>query len=177
MCEPIFARGARIIEIDLTSSTKRKKIVINAPYFAVVMLTTRARLYLEETGSYGFDIRRGDEFGTVGRDNPFIGTVYIDGKATGKIRLLISHYVRVQVTNIESATAIDGIVVTPNDATELDPMAHGLYIGTAGDVAIITPQGTTVVYHNLPAGTTLPVDARIVMATGTTAANIIALRN
>jgi hypothetical protein len=64
--------------------------------------------------------------------------------------------------------------VTPDDATELPTEVRGLYIGTGGDLVV---QGigtdTTVTYKNLPDASYVFVQASKVMATGTTASDII----
>jgi hypothetical protein len=66
--------------------------------------------------------------------------------------------------------------VTPHDTNELATFARALYIGSGGDVSIISPGDTTpVLYRNLQAGTIHPVRAKIVRATGTTATNIVAI--
>jgi hypothetical protein len=65
--------------------------------------------------------------------------------------------------------------VTPSDATVLG-MTKGLYVGTAGNVAVKhTAAGTAVVFSNVPAGTFLPIEVRLVMSTSTTASNIVAI--
>lgn len=61
-----------------------------------------------------------------------------------------------------------------SDAGQVVP--KGLYIGSAGNVRVRPVDDTTTVdFLNVPAGTILPVRARRVLATGTTATNIVAL--
>lgn len=74
-----------------------------------------------------------------------------------------------------SSPAIDGFAVTPNDSTDLTQVSRALYIGTAGNVALITAKGTTLTFVGLQAGQTLSVRAARVLSTGTTAGSIIAL--
>lgn len=71
-----------------------------------------------------------------------------------------------------------GTAVTPNDSTDLPGgRAYGLYIGGAGNVAVVHSAGSTAVtYIGVPVGTILPVEVTRVMATNTTATNIVALR-
>lgn len=65
--------------------------------------------------------------------------------------------------------------VTPSDTTELGP-CKALYIGGAGNVAVhTTGRDASVTFFAVPVGTVLPVSARRVLATGTTATNIVAL--
>lgn len=68
--------------------------------------------------------------------------------------------------------------VTPSDGTDLPIYANALYIGGGGDVAVLAENdadGASVVFKNVPAGGILPVQTRRVLATGTTASNIIAI--
>lgn len=69
------------------------------------------------------------------------------------------------------------VAVVPSDATVLVP-TRGLWVGTVGDVAVIGsgPGQSAVTIKNVPSGTLLPVCVTKVMATNTTAANIVALR-
>lgn len=65
--------------------------------------------------------------------------------------------------------------ITPNDSTDLTLVARALYIGGSGDLKINTPNGDTVTFQDIVAGSLLPVRAVRVYATGTTATNIVAL--
>jgi len=61
----------------------------------------------------------------------------------------------------------------------LDPYAKALYVGTAGDITLVTAgdlsvAGTPVLFKAVPVGT-LPVQVRRVLATGTTATDLVAL--
>lgn len=51
-----------------------------------------------------------------------------------------------------------------------------LYVGTAGNVAVITAGGDEVTFTGIPAGTFVPVQVTRVKSTGTTASTILALR-
>ena len=76
----------------------------------------------------------------------------------------------------DAAPANDYVTITPNDSNDLNRVCRGLYIGTTGDLAIIgQPGSSAVTFSNVAAGTVLPLRASRVMATNTTAANIIAL--
>lgn len=76
------------------------------------------------------------------------------------------------------APARKAAAVTPHDTNNLADYCSALFIGVAGDVALI-PVGsadeTPVVFKNCAAGSILPVQARLVRATATTATNIVAL--
>jgi hypothetical protein len=65
--------------------------------------------------------------------------------------------------------------VTPNDGVDLPIPARSLYIGGTGDVTIQNTAGTNVTFSAVPAGTTLLASTARVMATGTTATNIVQL--
>jgi hypothetical protein len=65
--------------------------------------------------------------------------------------------------------------VTPSDTVNLPTAAQALYIGSAGDVVIHTLDGSQVTFVGLSDGQILPVRTRRVLATGTTAASIVAL--
>lgn len=61
--------------------------------------------------------------------------------------------------------------VTPSDATQI--FAAALYVGGAGDVAVVTEGGDTVTFPACPVGLIIPVRVRQVLSTGTTATNIV----
>lgn len=65
--------------------------------------------------------------------------------------------------------------VTPSDATVLVGV-RGIYIGVSGDIAIVAKGGTApVTLVGAAAGSWYPIMATKVMATGTTAASIVAM--
>jgi hypothetical protein len=66
------------------------------------------------------------------------------------------------------------VAITPADS-DLSAQVRALYIGGSGSVKITDPQGTAVTFVGAVAGTILPVMAKRVWATGTTATNIIGL--
>lgn len=75
-------------------------------------------------------------------------------------------------------------LVTPNDTVNI-PYVGGdgttpnwpcvLYIGTGGNLRVMTEGGDDVVFTNVLGGTTLPVNVVRVYATNTTATNIVAM--
>jgi hypothetical protein len=66
--------------------------------------------------------------------------------------------------------------VTASDTTDLAAgPCRALYVGTGGNVVAVTTAGTAVTFSNVPTGTLLPVIARRVNSTSTTASNIVAL--
>lgn len=69
--------------------------------------------------------------------------------------------------------------VIPHNETKLPLDTKALYIGTGGSLTVQAqndPDGTSVTFTNLPNAYILDVRALRVLATGTTASNIIALR-
>lgn len=66
--------------------------------------------------------------------------------------------------------------VTPSDTVPLVFVAKALYVGTGGNLAIMASEDSAAVtLTNVPAGAIVPVRARRVMATNTTASGIVAL--
>lgn len=66
--------------------------------------------------------------------------------------------------------------VTPDNATGFtNGVSRGLYIGGAGNAAVVNVDGTAVLFSGLTAGSVLPVQAIRVNSTSTTATNIVAL--
>ena len=64
----------------------------------------------------------------------------------------------------------DATSVTPNDSTTFTPSV--IYVGGAGNVAVITAQGTTVTFVGMLAGSVVPVRVKAVLTT-TTATNLV----
>lgn len=74
-----------------------------------------------------------------------------------------------------SSPAVKAAAVTKSDDTVLSA-TRALYVGGSGDVAVIMVDDTTAVtFSAVPAGTILPLRVTKVMATNTSAANIVAL--
>lgn len=71
--------------------------------------------------------------------------------------------------------ALGGEAVTPSDSAELTQVGRALYVGAAGNVAVTTQDGSALTFVGVPAGSTLPVRAKKVLATGTTATSILNL--
>lgn len=65
--------------------------------------------------------------------------------------------------------------ITPDDDADLGTTTQGLYVGGTGDVKVRMESGQDVTFSSVPAGEILPVSVTRVHATGTTAANIVAL--
>lgn len=65
--------------------------------------------------------------------------------------------------------------VTKSDSATLPTTTRALYVGTGGDLTVQGGQGQSVLFKAIPAGMILPIVATKVMATGTTAADLVAL--
>jgi len=69
----------------------------------------------------------------------------------------------------------DAFTVTPSDTVDFLVMARALYVGTTGDVTLVTRGGTTLKFAAVPAGGIIPVRCSRVNATATTASNIVGI--
>lgn len=75
-----------------------------------------------------------------------------------------------------SGPARRAAAVTPSDTVDLTTYAKALYVGAAGNVRVLTVGGEdadATTFANHPVGW-LPVQVRRVLATGTTATQIVA---
>ncbi len=65
--------------------------------------------------------------------------------------------------------------VTPHASTNFAREMEGLYIGVGGDVVVVLPDDSAILFVGVPAGAILPVRCKRVNAVNTTATNIVAL--
>jgi hypothetical protein len=66
--------------------------------------------------------------------------------------------------------------IIPHDANDLADLPKAIYVGGGGDVALMAAADTTSrIFKAVPVGAILPIRARRVLVTGTTATNLIAL--
>lgn len=70
---------------------------------------------------------------------------------------------------------IGGFTVTPNDGADLAKVTEGLFIGAAGNVAVVMQDGSSVTFTGLAAGVVHRLSVKRVLATGTTATGIVGL--
>ena len=76
-----------------------------------------------------------------------------------------------------SSQARTAVAVTPSDTVDLTTYAKALYVGSAGDLAILpvnNTDGNPVTLANHPVGY-CPIQVRRVYSTGTIASGIVAL--
>ncbi len=66
---------------------------------------------------------------------------------------------------VEAASACDAFAITESDTTVVN--FDALYVGTTGDVVVLTGKGSTTTFPTVPAGTILPIKGTKVMAAST----------
>lgn len=71
--------------------------------------------------------------------------------------------------------ASNAAAVTPNDSTDLTYTSRAIFVGGAGNLAIIMAGGQTVTFVGVQAGAIIPIRASRVMSTNTTATSIVAV--
>jgi hypothetical protein len=75
-----------------------------------------------------------------------------------------------------TSPAANGVAIVPDDANDLPTSTRGIYVGTTGDVvAILVGDTLATTYTAVPGGSVLPIRAKRVKATGTTATNLVGL--
>lgn len=68
------------------------------------------------------------------------------------------------------------VAVTPHDVNPLADIPKALFVGTGGNITMRgAGGGVDAVWKNIPSGTTIPFRAEYIRATGTAAADILAL--
>lgn len=72
---------------------------------------------------------------------------------------------------------VHGATITKSDSANLPNVAQALYVGGAGDVAVVTAGGEQLTFVAVPAGTTIPIRVTKVLSSGTSASNIVGLWN
>lgn len=78
----------------------------------------------------------------------------------------------------DAGAARYAFAITPHDTNELALATRGIYVGGAGDITAVLlgdPLPTEILFAAVPAGTVLPICAKLVKATGTTAADLVGL--
>lgn len=76
-----------------------------------------------------------------------------------------------------NSPARNGTEITPDDGTDLANVSRGVWIGGAGNLEVLLQgDSASVTIQNIAAGTLLPICAKRIYSTGTTATAIVALR-
>jgi hypothetical protein len=74
------------------------------------------------------------------------------------------------------APAQNYTAITAHDSTNFTfGLTRAIYVGGAGDIVAVCQDGTAVTFSSVPAGTVLPIKAKRVNSTSTTATNMVAL--
>lgn len=128
-----------------------------APLIIEATATTTTAGYIEATG--------------VDFSNVEVGDIVVSAGSGGNGATSV-------ITQVDAVN--DRIACTPSDfdGTEFSifkPMSGLLYVGGAGDLAVVTDGGDAVTFSAVPAGSFLPVHIKQVKATDTTATEILAL--
>lgn len=71
--------------------------------------------------------------------------------------------------------AYDAFLITPSNSTDLAQTVRSIYVGGGGDINLDTPAGNTVLFVAVPQGLVLPVQAKRVRSTSTTASLMVGL--
>lgn len=76
----------------------------------------------------------------------------------------------------ELGVASQFIQVSPSDSTNFASGSRALYIGTGGDLNVLSYDNpTNHIFRNVPSGFVLPIAVLRVNSTNTTASNIVSL--
>lgn len=67
------------------------------------------------------------------------------------------------------------ITINPDNTKDLPNITKAIFIGTGGDVNIIAAHDDTPVSIYVQSGTLLPIRAKKILSSGTTASNIVGL--
>lgn len=74
-----------------------------------------------------------------------------------------------------TAPATNAFAITPADATDLAEVTRSIFVGGSGNVSVVMQSGQQVTFQGLVSGAFLPIRARRIRATGTTATAIVGL--
>jgi hypothetical protein len=75
-----------------------------------------------------------------------------------------------------NSPAANSLAITPHDTNELAYVSRGLFVGTGGNIALkLDNDSSSVILYNVQNGCVLPLRAKLILSTGTTASNIVAL--
>ena len=81
-------------------------------------------------------------------------------------------YQKLQATSAVAVTPSDTVAIQNNNS---DTRGALLYVGVGGNIAVTTSAGETITFLAVPQGVILPVQVTKVLATGTTATDLISL--
>jgi hypothetical protein len=74
-----------------------------------------------------------------------------------------------------NASVIETAAITPSDTVDLSVIPRGFWVGVGGDVSVMGKNDSAPQVHkNVPSGSYMPIEAKRVYATNTTAASLVA---
>jgi hypothetical protein len=77
-------------------------------------------------------------------------------------------------STLPGGPASNGFAITPMDNVLLTANPRGIYVGGTGDLTVVLAQDQQqVLFKAVPTGSLLPIAVCCVMATGTTATNLV----
>ena len=76
---------------------------------------------------------------------------------------------------VDSGPAPNAFAITPHDSTDFTNYTRGIYVGGAGNIVIVTPSGDAITLVGAAAGSIIPVQAKRVNSTSTTATSLVGL--
>jgi len=71
--------------------------------------------------------------------------------------------------------ATSHFAITPSDVNEFEFVTRAIYVGITGNVKVRSLDGTDAIYVAVPAGQIIPIRARLVFSTGTTASSLVGM--
>jgi hypothetical protein len=71
--------------------------------------------------------------------------------------------------------ATGAYVIAPHNTNKLTRPVRGIYVGTGGNLRVLTRDGDDVTFTGVPGGVILPVVAMQVFVTGTTATGLVGM--
>ena len=77
--------------------------------------------------------------------------------------------------NEKARSGQKSFAITKSDTDDFSFLVRGIYVGGAGNVVVVNADDSTCTYTSVPAGTLLPVVARRVNSSSTTATNMVGL--
>ena len=82
-------------------------------------------------------------------------------------------------TNLIVRQGTTGVAVTPSDSSDITGATANtpatLFVGTGGNINVVTLGGSTLLLKNIADGSFLPIQVTRVKATNTTATDIVAI--
>ncbi|MFM2279945.1 MAG: hypothetical protein RLZZ444_2176 [Pseudomonadota bacterium] len=74
-----------------------------------------------------------------------------------------------------SGPAAHAFAISPNDTTPASETTRALYVGVGGNLSVTMASGGNATFTAVSSGTILPIRVTKVLATGTTASDIVGL--